>query len=331
MSQSVDKMRQRTDKFDIEMASPESDFDVAIVGGGPGGLAAALWCGDLGLRSVLIERGGDLGGQLLKIHNRVLNYPGIETVNGAELADRMIAQVESLSGIEHLKAEVSKISDNSIGVEVEFSDGGRILARKAIIATGVSRRKLGIPGEAEFAGRGILESGAKTGSQIAGLVVAIIGGGDAAIENAVILGRYAKKVFVVHRRERSSARRELIDAASGLENVEYIFGTVAARIVGDDQVRALELISTNSNETRRLPIDRLLIRIGVEPNSAPFCGIGRSPDGYIAVDNVGRTNLPGIFAIGDVANPTAPTIAGAVGQAATAVKAIYQELASEKQ
>ena len=330
MSHSVDKLRQRTDKFRIEMTSLENEFDVAIIGGGPGALAAALWCGDLGLTSVLIERSGQLGGQLRKIYNPVLNYPGIETSNGSELADLMIAQAERRSGAEIRTGEVSGITEGENGVRIELSGGGRIESRAAIIATGVSRRKSGIPGEVDFLGRGILESGAKAGSEVTGLAVAIIGGGDAAIENAAILGRFARKVYVIHRRDQFSARRELIEAAAALDNVEFVFDATASRIAGDEQLRSLEIKIAGSDEVRQLDIDRLLIRIGVEPNSGPFDNITKTPDGYIVTDVVGRTDLERVFAIGDVVNHTAPTIAGAVGQAATAVKAIYRQLAGDQ-
>ena len=323
-------MRQRTDKFRIEMTSSENVFDVAIIGGGPGGLAAALWCGDLGLTSVLFERSGQPGGQLRKIYNPVVNYPGIETPNGSELAERMIAQAERRSGTEMRPGEVSAISETENLVRIELAGGDTVISRAAIIATGISRRKSGIPGEGDFIGRGILESGAKAGSEVTGLAVAIIGGGDAAIENAAILGRFAKKVYVIHRRGQFSARHELIEAAAALDNVEFVFDATASRIAGDEQLRSLEIKIAGSDEVRRLEIDRLLIRIGVEPNSRPFENIEKTPDGYIVTDAVGRTNVGRIFAIGDVVNHTAPTIAGAVGQAATAVKAIYQQLAGDR-
>ncbi len=312
------------------MTSSEKEFDVAIIGGGPGGLAAALWCGDLGLTSVLIERSGQLGGQLHKIYNPVLNYPGIETSNGSELADLMIAQAERRSGAEIRTGEVSGITEVENGVRIELAGGGRIESGAAIIATGVSRRKSGIPGEADFVGRGILESGAKAGSEVTGLAVAIIGGGDAAIENAAILGRFAKKVYVIHRRDQFSARHELIEAAGALDNVEFVFDATASRIAGDEQLRSIEVKVAGSDVVRCLEIDRLLIRIGVEPNSGAFGNIGKNPSGYIVTDVIGRTDLERVFAIGDVVNHTAPTIAGAAGQAATAVKAIYQQLAADR-
>ncbi|MBX7054448.1 MAG: NAD(P)/FAD-dependent oxidoreductase [Pyrinomonadaceae bacterium] len=311
------------------MATFNSDFDVAMIGGGPGGLAAALWCGDLGLTSVIIEREGLLGGQMRRIYNPVVNYPGIETANGTELADLMIAQAERRSGTEVLAGEALGIAESEHGVQIELSGGRNVCSRAVIIAAGVRRRKLQIPGEMDFLGRGILESGAKTGSGASGLSVAIIGGGDAAVENALILGRSAKEVFIVHRGRQFSARRELIDATGDLENVQVVFGAIATRILGDDQVRGLEIKDVNSNEIRQLAIDRLLIRIGVEPNSEPFVDIAKTPDGYLIADSVGRTNLSRVFAVGDIVNRTGPTIAGAVGQAATAVKAIYQQFVGE--
>ena len=162
------------------------------------------------------------------------------------------------------------------------------------------------------------------------MAVAIIGGGDAAIENAAILGRFAKKVYVIHRRDQFSARHELIEAAGALDNVEFVFDATASRIAGDEQLRSIEVKVAGSDVVRCLEIDRLLIRIGVEPNSGAFGNIGKNPSGYIVTDVIGRTDLERVFAIGDVVNHTAPTIAGAAGQAATAVKAIYQQLAADR-
>ena len=311
------------------MTKLNNAYDVAIVGGGPGGLAAALWCGDLGLRSILIEQETELGGQLHKIHNPVANYPGVETANGTELADLFVAQTVRSEQFAHHQGAVANICKSDDGFLLNLSDGESIESKSVVIATGVRRRTLGVPGEMEFAGRGILDSGAGTGVLAAGLVVAIIGGGDAALENALILGRHAKQIYVIHRGDQFSARGQFIDAAGAIGNVEFIFGAIVRGVTGDQAVRGVDIELKASGEKRSLAIDNLLIRIGVQPNSKPFVDLATTSNGYIIADGSGRSSVSRIFAIGDVANPSAPTIAGAVGQAATAIKTLYKELAGQ--
>lgn len=293
-----------------------------IIGGGPAGLSALLWCADLGLHPILIEKAPETGGQLLSIYNKITNYPGLLCENGRDLRDRFM---ESLAGVEYshiLDAEVTQIDVEA--KRVELADGREIEAQALIIATGVRRRKLGVKGENKFAGKGILESGTKDPSLAAGKRVAVIGGGDAALENALLLSQFAEKVFLIHRGEKLSARSEFIDEALAHHRIEYRPNTIIHAFRGGDRLEKLELEKT-LGKSKFLEVQLALVRIGVLPNTDLVKNkLEVDKKGYVVVNNRYETSVGGIFAIGDVANPTAPTISTATGTAAIAVKQLVR-------
>ena len=300
------------------MDNLEECFDVIIIGGGPGGLAAAMWCADLGLNAILLEKESKYGGQLNLINGPITNYPGVETANGCELRNIFIQQADKTPTIKYLFSEVVNIDDTT----VTTADGRRIVGRTIIISTGVRRRKLNIPGETEFAGRGILESGVAAREKVAGKQIVIVGGGDAALENALILGETADKVIVIHRRNSFSARREFLEKASKNTRIEFVTNAIVTSINGSEAVESIEYQNLNANDKTSINADAVLIRIGVTPNSEPFRStVELDQHGYIITDKSCLTSTPNIFATGDIANPNAPTISGATGEAATAIKA----------
>ncbi len=292
--------------------------DVAIIGAGPAGLSAAIWCTDLGLETIVLESADRAGGQLHRIHNPVSNYPGFESVSGSELAERFA--VKDRFPIEHGR-QLSSFGLDPISLTL--ADGKVIRPRAVIIATGVRRRALGVPGENEFAGRGIIDSGARDPSAAAGKRVVVVGGGDAAAENALILGEFAESVAVVHRRDSLSARPEFVERISKSSNIKLRFASTVESFNGNSRLESVT-VRTSADEASDIPADLALIRIGVVPNSEPFSGFLRMDQaGYIDVDRECRTSVPGIYAAGDVANPVSPTIATAAGMGATAAKAVY--------
>ncbi len=307
------------------MTTKKANYDVIIIGGGPGGLSAALWCSELGLSAILLEKETEFGGQLLLTFNAINNYLGAVAANGRELRECFLehvknAKVEKLNAAEVFKADLVEKS-------VILADGTTISGSSIIIATGVQRRKLGIRGEVEFYGKGILESGEKAKNAVAGKRVVIVGGGDAAVENAIILGRTAEKVFVVHRRGEFSARNDFVVRATALENVEFVADSRLTAIIGNEQVTGVDIQDNLTGATLHIETDTVLIRIGVEPNTDLFRGqIALDKNGYIAIDANCSTNLKGVFAIGDVASPASPTISTAAGHGATAAKAALEFL-----
>ena len=181
-----------------------------------------------------------------------------------------------------------------------------------------------MPGEEQFIGLGILESGSKSKVDVKNKTVAIIGGGDAALENALILSQTAKRVFVIHRKNKFTARPEFVENARRCENVEFIFDTRVTAIIGNKRVEAIELQNTKSAERSKIASDALLIRIGVVPNTEMFSGqIALDESGYITIGSDCQTSLQDIYAIGDAANQFSPTIAAAAGQGAIAARTIF--------
>ena len=303
------------------MPTISPQHDVIIIGGGPAGLSAALWCSDLGLRAVILEKEPVFGGQLLRTYNSIGNYIGIEDATGVEIRDRFLKQVEKGSVERRIGSAVSRV--DLTGKIVELDDGTHLAGKAIIIATGVRRRKLGIVGEQEFDGRGILDSGVRNRENVAGKVVLIVGGGDAALENAVILGETAKHVIIAHRRGQLTARPDFIDAASRMPNVSFMLDTVVQSIAGHYKIETAELQNTKTSEITQLEVDAILIRIGVVANTELFGSrLALAPNGYIKIDSNCRTNIDGIYATGDVACQLSPTISSAVGMGATAVNAI---------
>lgn len=305
-----------TDKFD--------QFDVVIVGGGVAGMAAAMWCDELGLSECMIDRATDFGGQLRWIHNPITNYPPATFKNGAELLGRF---QESLAD-RHFKrmpnTPVTSIDHHK--TSVVLGNGQTILAAAIILATGVRRRTLGVPGEGEFAGKGILESGSRDRADATGRSVAVIGGGDAALENALILGEYADKVYLIHRGDRFSARQEFVERVERHDRIECIFNSHVREFSGSSALEFV-VVEREGIGTDRIAIEIAVVRVGVEPNSELISDAADTDEaGYVKVDAAGRSSLIGIYAIGDVAFPISPTIATAVGSAATAVKSIAAEI-----
>ena len=305
--------------------NPKPDLlqkDVVIIGAGPAGLSALLWCADLGLDAAIVEQRLEPGGQLLAIHNPITNYLGLKTQNGREMRDLFVKHAG-----DNLKSQFLGISAATIDVQtkaVQLSDGRVILSKAVVLATGVRRRRLGIEGEAEFQGKGILDSGAKEKESVKGKRVVIVGGGDAALENASILGEYASGVTIVHRRGTFSARPEFVSAAEHDTRVAIIYNARPVRIDGSDHVEAVEIQTTDNGHTRSIPADAVLIRIGVEPNSELLKGqVSEDARGYILTGRECQTDVPGVYAVGDVANPLAPTISTAAGSGAAAAKSIY--------
>lgn len=306
-----------------------NEFDAVIIGAGPAGLSAAIWCRDLGLKAVILEKGSEPGGQLLQVYNPITNYPGVRTANGREMRDLFMETARSY-GVDVL------LSTEIVGIETEelsviTASGGRYGARAIILATGVRRRRLNIPGEAELAGKGIIESGSRDKDSTRGQTVAIVGGGDAAVENALILADHAERVYVIHRKSALSARDEFVKRAVETRSVEFVMDTAVTRINGSDSVESVELTDQKTKATRTLSTDRVLIRIGVEPNSQLLAEkADLDPNGYVLTNPSNRTSAAGIYAVGDVANPIAPTISTAAGDGASAGKAIHNLLTNKK-
>lgn len=303
--------------------------DVIIIGAGPAGLAAALWCDELGLDTLLLESQEQVGGQLHHVYNRIENYPGLSVANGQELLERFSTGIKEKDFDLWTGVEIESL--NLKAKRLSLRSGEQLKAIAIIIATGVSRRKLGIPGETEFAGRGVIESATRDRQLLAGHDVCVVGGGDAAAENALLLAEVCPTVTLVHRGKKLRARREFADQLKANHCLTVFTESVVTRILGEDSVAAVEILRKDGLKPFQMAVRGVLIRIGVEPNTELVQHELQLDDkGYIVVDSRQETNIDNVFAAGDVANPLAPTISRACGDGATAAKIIASRINSNR-
>jgi len=299
--------------------------DVIIIGGGPAGLSTARWCDELGLDTLLLEQAEHVGGQLRQIFNPINNYLGLEAANGAELFQTFSEQLNSSefdqwtgTNIESVDLRAKKLS---------LASGEQLQSIAIVIATGVRRRELGIPGERELTGKGVISSGSRDRDLFAGEDVCVIGGGDAAAENALLLAEVCPTVTVVHRGKKLRARREFTEQLQPHHSITVFTESKVTRILGDEHVEAVEIRRKEGLKPFQLAVRGVLIRIGVEPNVGLFSNqVEMDEHGYLKVSSEQETNVPFVFAVGDVANPLAPTISSATGSGATAAKVIAARL-----
>ena len=299
--------------------------DVVIIGAGPAGLSAARWCDELGLDTLVLEQSEKVGGQLSLVHNPIDNYLGLHADNGEQLRARFISQTEGCDFDLWTNVEIE--SADLKAKRIVLKSGEQLQSIAIIIATGLRRRRLGIPGENEFAGRGIIESATRDREQLAGKDVCVIGGGDAAAENALLLAQICPTVTLVHHRKKLRARREFAEQLHTNHCITVFPESIVRRIIGSDRVEAVEIERAQAIKPFQMAVQGVLIRIGFEPNTDFIKGqLTLDDEGFVVVDSRQETGVQNVFAIGDVANPLAPTIAGAVGAGATAAKVIASRL-----
>jgi thioredoxin reductase (NADPH) len=297
-----------------------TDHDVIIIGGGPAGMSALIWCYSLGLRGVLLEQSPELGGQMLEMFHRVLDYPGLVAENGRELRDHFAAQLDMLQ------------LDYRTGREIEEVDlsqrrarcGGEWLqGRSAIIATGARKRRLNIPGEERFEIRGVSFSATRDHSLYAGKKVSIIGGGDSAVQNSLLLARICPSVTLIHRSDKYRARPDWLKQARENPRITVLDNSEAKAIEGGERVERLIIEDTRTGEIKTIDTEGVFIRVGVAPNTEMLRGqIEMDEAGFIKTDQRQRTSVEMIYAAGDVCRPACLSVATAVGQGAISAKDI---------
>lgn len=299
--------------------------DVIIIGAGPAGLSAAFWCDELGLDTLVLEQAEQIGGQLHRVYNPIHNYLGLKTRNGQELLELFSRDVDD-ADFDLWTGTVIDSADLR-AKRISLRSGEVLQAISIIIATGVRPRELGIPGEKELAGKGVIESGTRDRELFKGKDVCVIGGGDAAVENALLLAEVCPTVTVVHRGKKLRARREFAERVQPNNAITVFTESVVTRIMGDAAVEAVEIHRKSGLKPFQLAVRGVLIRIGVEPNTDLFRDqLQVDEKGYVGVNSEQETSVPMVFAAGDVSNPLAPTISGATGASATAAKVIASRL-----
>ena len=304
-------------------------YDVIIIGAGAAGLSAALWCDELGLETLVLEESSEIGGQLLRVYNPIENYLGVRARHGRELRDLFSEQVKDADFDLWTETEIESVDLRAR--RVALRSGEELQAISVIIATGVRRRRLGIPGETELAGRGVMESGVRDRDMFAGTDVCIVGGGDAAAENALLLAEVCPTVTIVHRGKRLRARKDFVERLRGEHCITVFKEAEVRRIIGTERVEGVEIMRAGALKSFEMAVRGVLVRIGVEPNTELFREqVHMDERGYIVVTGEQETSIGNVFAVGDVSNPLAPTISGATGAGATAAKVIASRLGESR-
>lgn len=306
--------------------------DVIIVGGGPAGLTAGLYAARAKLDAVLLERGAP-GGQLLNTE-RIEDYTGFESILGSELA-QLMTQHALKFGLQIETANVTGIKRLPTGEFRVATDGADVYVAPAVIlAAGGTAVKLDVPGELEYAGKGVSYCAICDGAFFKDEVIAVVGGGDAATEEADFLTRYGSKVYLIHRRDALRAQKVLQERAFRNPKLEMIWDTVVEEIVGDGtRVTALRLKNVKTGGTHELPVGAVFIFIGFYPNTMNLLEdpVQHDAGGYLITDRDMRTSLPGLFAAGDARAQLTRQITTAVGDATTAAIAAEKYLARRRQ
>ena len=273
-------------------------YDIIIIGSGPAGLSAAIYAQRACLDTIVIEKNGISGGQVLNTWE-VDNYPGFPGVTGFELSRQFREHANKL-GARVVQDEVVQV-ELSGNVKKVVCEEETYEARCVILASGAHHRTLEVPGEEELRGAGVSYCATCDGAFFRGRTVAVVGGGDAALEDAIFLARMCEKVYIVHRRDKLRGAKRLQERLQALENIEFVWNSETAAIEGKAQVEALRLRQTKTGEEKRLDVDGVFIAVGIAPESELYAGqLELDEQGYIRADESGQTSVPGVFAAGDV-------------------------------
>lgn len=276
----------------------DKDYDVIVVGAGPGGLSAAIYARRAGLKTLVLERATE-GGQIT-LTNVVEDYPGFSSISGEELAEKFADHAREF-GVKFANEEVMQIDLQGDVKKVKTDLNNEYTAKVVVVATGSNPRKLGVPGEEEFTNRGVSYCAVCDGSFFKGKEVIVIGGGDSAVEEGIYLSKIASKVRIIHRRDKLRAQKIIQDRAFKIPNIEFIWDTVVTEIGGKDSVEYVTLKNVKSGETSKLETSGVFIYVGLVPNSELVKeNVNVDQNGFILTDERMETNVKGVYAVGDV-------------------------------
>lgn len=305
----------------------EKHYDVVVIGAGPGGLTTAMYASRANLSVVVLDR-GIYGGNLNNTAT-IENYTGFKSVKGPDLAKDMYEGATQF-GAEYAYGTVTKVENQGATKKITTDMGDTYIAKAVVIATGSGQRHLDVPGEDEFAGRGVSYCAVCDGAFFKGLNLAVVGGGDSAVEEGIYLTQLAKKVTVLVRGDHLRAQPMLQDEAAQNDKLEFVYNTSVTEITGDDvKVRGVKTHNNQTGEDGEMPVDGIFIYVGSYPMTAPFANLGILDDqGWVKTDSEMKTSIPGIFAIGDVRETPLRQIATAVGDGAIAGQQVYKYISS---
>ena len=303
-------------------------YDVIIIGGGPAGLTAGIYASRARLRSLLLER-GIFGGQIANTEH-VENFPGFpDGVSGFELGQLMYQQAEK-HGIQIVLAEVTGIEVGDKDKVVKTTEGD-FAAPAVIIAGGAERNKLGVPGEEQLLGKGVSYCATCDGAFFREQVVAVVGGGDSAIEEAILLTRFASKVYVIHRRDQLRASKLHQERAFSNPKIEFVWDSVVEEVVGPDKVQGLVVRNVKTGEVTNLDVTGVFIYVGLHPETDYLKGVlPLDEEGRIPTNQRMETEIPGVFAAGDIRGNSPRQAITAAGEGATAAIAAEKFLAEQQ-
>ena len=301
----------------------EKKYDVIIIGAGPGGMTTALYASRANLKVVMLDRGA-YGGNLNNTAS-IVNYSGFKDVQGPELAEKMY-QGATQFGAEYAYGTVTSVTVDGQLKKVTTDMGDTFVAPVMVVATGSDHRKLGVPGEEEFSGRGVSYCAVCDGAFFKDKHLVVVGGGDSAVEEGLYLTQLAAKVTVLVRRDELRAQPMLQDEAVKNAKMEFIYNTSVTEIVGDDvKVTGVKTHNNKTGADGELVADGVFIYVGNVPLTKPFTDLGILDDqGWVKTDTLMKTSVPGLFAIGDVRETPLRQIATAVGDGAIAGQQVYQ-------
>jgi thioredoxin reductase (NADPH) len=293
-------------------------YDVVIIGGGPAGLTAGLYTSRAKLKTLAIEK-GLVGGQVTTTEF-VENYPGFEEgITGAELSMKMEKQAKRF-GLEIIQASVREVLEEGRTKKI-FLEGSEEAheAKSLIIATGAHPKLLNIPGEDSYRGKGVSYCATCDGAFFKGERIAVVGGGDSAVQEGIFLTKFGEKVYIIHRRDKLRAEKILQERAFGNSRIQFVWDTIVQKIEGDDTVSTLRLKNVKTGEESSLDVQGVFIYIGYNPNTEIFGDLlNLDQDGFIITDEAMATSAPGVFAAGDVRSNALKQISTAVGDGAKA-------------
>src|SRR5215216_1968110 len=297
-----------------------SEWDVIIVGAGPAGMAAALYTGRAKLKTLLLDRMGAGGGQLLNTE-LIEDYPAIKSITGSEMARDFEEQIREF-GVDITWGEVTGVEARGSRRIVKVDEDTEYVGKTVIVSTGGLPRKLGVAGEQEFAGRGVSYCAICDGAFFKEQVLAVVGGGDSAVEEATFLTRYGQKVYIIHRRDEWRAQKLLQERALANPKIVPVWNSVVEEIGGDQKVQSLRLKNLDTSEVTTLEVGGVFIYVGFMPNSQIFGpDFPKDDQGFLITDDKMETPTPGIYVAGDVRSQYVRQISNAVGDATTAAVA----------
>ena len=303
-------------------------YEILIVGGGPAGLTAAIYAARAGKHVAVLER-GSTGGQIISAP-LVENYPGIPSVSGTELARQMTEQACTF-GAEIIYTEAVGLEKTPAGFRILCTDGVRE-AKTVILATGAAHRSLGLAAEDALTGCGVSYCAVCDGAFYEGLDVAVVGGGDTALQDTLFLANICRSVTLIHRREAFRASAMLVGRAEKQENIRLLRSRTVQRLIrSEDALQGVELLHTETGQTERLNVDGLFIAVGQAPQSAPFLDAIAAEDGYYLAGEDTKTSLPGVFAAGDGRKKQVRQLTTAVSDGAAAALAACRYLEEQGQ